>query len=174
MNSSALKRASLLLFLVCATCLPVSAGAQTPPPCKTRPEYRQFDFWVGEWDVTAGGQTVASSTIQRLAGECIIFENYSQPDGFAGKSLNFFDAASGKWRQTWVDAAGNVSEFAGEFRDGAMRYEGESHLRDGRRVLRKMIVYNLSPERVRQYSERSTDGGKTWSVAYDLLYVRKK
>ncbi|MGE0128995.1 MAG: hypothetical protein AB7U82_13025 [Blastocatellales bacterium] len=73
-----------------------------------------------------------------------------------------------------MDAGGNVSEFSGEYKDGAMRYEGESHLANGAKVLRRMIVYNLGADRVRQYSERSTDEGKTWGVAYDFLYVRKK
>lgn len=66
-----------------------------------------------------------------------------------------------------------MSEFAGEYKDGAMRYEGETHRQSGAKVLRRMIVYDLGPDRVRQYSERSTDGGKTWGVAYDFIYVRK-
>lgn len=120
------------------------------------------------------GTKVAESSIQRIVGGCVIYENYSQADGYSGKSFNFYDSNLKKWRQTWVDVAGNVSEFAGEFKEGAMYYEGESHLKDGSRVLRKMIVYNVGPDRVRQYSERSTDGGKTWNIAYDFIYERKK
>ena len=117
---------------------------------------------------------VAESSIQRIIGGCVIYENYSQAGGYIGKSFNFYDSNLKKWRQTWVDATGNVSEFVGEFKDNAMHYEGESHLQDGTRVLRKMIVYNLGPDRVRQYSERSTDGGKTWATIYDFTYERKK
>ena len=144
-------------------------------PCEAQPEHRQFDYWIGEWNVTTKDMKVAESSIQRIIGGCVIYENYSQTGGgYIGKSFNFYDSNLKKWRQTWVDATGNVSEFVGEFKDGAMHYEGESHLQDGSRVLRKMIVYNLGPDRVRQYSERSTDGGKTWATAYDFTYERKK
>jgi hypothetical protein len=144
------------------------------PPCDARPECRQLDFWVGEWTVTDHGREIASSSIQRIVGDCVVFENYAQPDGYSGKSLNFFDGVLGKWRQTWVDALGNVSEFTGEYRDHAMHFEGETNLLSGKKVLRRMTLTDLGGDRVRQYSERSSDGGKTWDVAYDYLYVRRK
>ncbi|HXG66643.1 MAG TPA: hypothetical protein VNO70_16200 [Blastocatellia bacterium] len=163
-----------MLCLVAVVPFSVVASQSNPQsgPCKSLPQYKQFDFWVGEWDVTAQGQKVGASSIQRIVDDCIIYENYSQ-GGYSGKSFNFFDAHLGKWRQTWVDSAGNMSEFIGEYRDGAMRYEGESHRQNGSKVLRKMIIYNLGPDRVRHYSEASTDGGKTWKVFYDFIYVRR-
>jgi hypothetical protein len=176
-----------ICLLLIATFGVARASAQTQPapksapppsapvsPCPSKAEYRQFDFWLGEWDVTDHGEKIATSSIQSIVGGCIVFENYSQGDGYTGKSFNFYDAALGKWRQTWVDAFGNVSEFSGEFRDGAMRYEGETHRAEGRKVLRKMILTKLDADHVRQYSERSLDDGKTWSVAYDYIYVRRK
>jgi tetratricopeptide (TPR) repeat protein len=143
-------------------------------PCSTRPEYKQFDFWVGEWDVSTGGQPVATSSIQRIVEGCVIFENYTQADGYVGKSFNFFDSQLGRWRQTWVDGGGRVSEFSGVFKDGEMRFEGESHLADGAKVMRHMTFFNLGPDKVRQRSEVSTDGGKTWNVNYDFIYTRKR
>ena len=147
--------------------------ARLTNPCANQTEYKQFDFWVGEWVVTSEGQQVATSSIQRIVNSCIIFENYSQADGYLGKSFNFFDAHLHKWRQTWVDGTGFVSEFAGEFKDGAMRFEGESHLADGSKVLRHMTLFKLGTDRVRQLSEVSTDDGKTWRVNYDFIYTRK-
>ena len=155
---------------------PAAPARQRTPPrdCSSRPESRQMDFWAGEWDVTAQGRKVASSRIERSVGDCVIFESYTQPDGYIGRSINFYDASLGRWRQTWADSAGGASEFTGVYKDGAMRFEGETHLADGRKVLRRMTVYNLGPDRVRQQSDRSVDGGKTWAVAYDFVYVRKK
>jgi len=170
-----------LLLLIALDVLPLSAQEKTAPPtatttgpCSVKAEYKQFDFWVGEWDVTDKEKKVATSSIQRIVDGCIVFENYFQLDGYTGKSFNFFDAALKKWRQTWVDRSGNVSEFVGEYKEGALRFEGESHRNDGSKVLRRMTIFDQGPERVRQYSERSVDGGKTWSVTYDFIYVRKK
>lgn len=172
--------ACLLLMMGGAGVRPLRAQTKPAPPpapinpCPVKTEYRQFDFWVGEWDVTENGRKIATSSIQRIVGSCVIFENYAEGDDYTGKSFNFFDATLGKWRQTWVDARGNVSEFAGAYSDGAMRFEGESHLQNGRRVLRRLTFFNLGADRVRQYSERSVDDGKTWSVGYDYIYLRRK
>lgn len=149
----------------------MSSGA-TPAPCGG-PHFRDFDFWLGEWRVTSGGKPVATSSIESILGGCVILETYSDPSGYSGKSFNFYDTHLGKWRQTWVDVSGNVSEFSGTVQDGAMHYEGETH-RQGKRILRKMIVYNQGADRVRQYSEQSTDEGRTWTLAYDFIYLRLK
>ena len=142
--------------------------------CVSTPEHRQFDFWIGEWDVFQGEQKVAESSIQNILDGCVIYENYSQADGYTGRSFNFYDRHLRKWRQTWVDATGMVSEFAGEIKDGNLFYEGESHYSDGTKALRRMTFTKLAQDRVSQVSEISRDGGKTWKPYYDLLYARKK
>lgn len=133
-----------------------------------------MDFWVGEWDVTAQGQKVATSKISLIEGGCIVLEQYSQRDGYTGQSFNYYNHALGRWRQIWVDRGGNISEFSGEYKDGAMRYEGVSYPLGQAKVLRRMILFNLGRDEVRQLSYRSADDGRTWHVNYDFLYVRKK
>lgn len=154
--------------------LPTASTQLSRRTCEAQAVYQQFDFWVGEWEVTAAGKVIAQSSIQKIVGSCIIYETYSQPDGYTGKSFNFYDATLQQWRQTWVDSTGSVSEFVGVVKDGAMYYEGESHRQNGNRILRKMILTPMSADKVRQYSEFSADGGKTWQVMYDFLYLRKK
>ena len=39
-------------------------------PCTAGPEYQQFDFWVGEWDVEVSGQKVARSRIEKISDGC--------------------------------------------------------------------------------------------------------
>lgn len=154
--------------------LPSTAAqpAEQSKPCGK--EHRQFDFWVGEWDVTAQGQKIATSKISLLEGGCIVLEQYTQRDGYTGQSFNYYNPALGKWRQIWVDRGGNISEFSGEYKDGAMRYEGVSNPPGQDKVLRRMNLFNLGRDKVRQLSYRSTDDGRTWNVNYDFLYVRKK
>src|SRR5262245_38778966 len=150
-------RAALLAAAVLF--LSVSAPAETAPapdptkhadPCAERPEHRQLDFWIGEWDVYEDGKKVATSSIERLPGSCAILEAYSEDDGYTGKSINFFDGVLKKWRQTWVDRFGTVSEFTGELRSGAMQLEGLTHTKDGKTVLRKMTLTPTEPNKVRQ------------------------
>jgi len=144
--------------------------------CPVRPESAQFDFWVGEWNVEETGRpgkTIASSREEKIIGGCALLESYQEPGGYAGRSTNFFDPVRKEWRQLWIDTAGNTSEFAGTFRDGAMRFEGESHVASGRRVYRRLTFTPLADGSVRQRSEASPDG-KTWKVNYDYTYVRRE
>lgn len=141
--------------------------------CESIPEYRQLDFWVGDWDVTSEGRKVASSSIQRILRGCVIFENYSQGSENEGKSFTFYDSVLKQWRQTWVDHSGVVSEFTGVFKDGSMQLEGVTHRPNGVTIMRRMTLSPMSDGRVRQFSQRSEDGGKTWLLAYDFVYVRR-
>jgi ketosteroid isomerase-like protein len=154
-----------------------SPQPNTPPqpkPCAARPEYRQFDFWIGEWDVQAGGQQAGTSSVQLILDQCVIFENWTGVRGGMGKSFNIYNAAAGKWQQTWVDSMGNVSELYGEFKDGAMRLVGEKPDPKGGKIITKLSFIPLEGGRVRQLWESSQDGGKTWYAMFDGLYTRRR
>lgn len=154
------------------------AQAQAPPataPCRSAPEFRQLDFWVGEWEVrNAQGQAVGESSIQLILGDCVVFENWSGRDGFTGKSFNLYNRRTKKWEQTWVDVSGAIRRFAGEWKDGALHYLAEDFNRKGKPILIKMVLTPQGAGRVRQLSELSADGGATWQPRYDFTYIRKK
>lgn len=144
-------------------------------PCEARPESHAFDFWIGNWDVkNPQGQLAGHSRIEQILGQCVILENWTGTQGGSGKSFNAYDAASGAWRQFWVDDRGTVAEFTGGvYKDGAMRFVTHSKAADGSEILGRMSFHNLSPDRVRQWKESSTDAGKTWTTDYDFTYERK-
>lgn len=146
--------------------------AQYRNPC-AQSAYRVFDFWVGEWDVESQGRHVGTNRIEKILDGCALQENWAGDSGGTGKSFNFYHAGTGKWKQTWVDDGGRVLEVEGEFRDGAMRFEGEVYLKDGTKVLDRMTFFPLEDDRVRQLIEHSTDNGKTWYVWFDGTYSRQ-
>lgn len=144
-------------------------------PCSTRPESRQFDFWVGEWDVyNAQGQLAGTNSVQLILGDCVLTENWTGARGGSGKSFNFYDVNTGKWHQLWVDDRGGVLRLDGEYRDGAMRFAGETVTRDGSKTLERLVFTKLSDNRVRQFWEQSKDGGTNWSVVFDGTYIPRK
>lgn len=145
-------------------------------PCRARPESRQFDFWVGTWDVqTTTGQPAGENRIDLILGDCVLLENWTSRGGGSGKSMNLFNTEQGYWQQTWVDAKGGVTEFRnGRYENGVMRFTAESKGPQGEPVLQKLAFFNLEPGKVRQLGETSGDGGKTWTVSYDLIYVKRK
>ena len=142
-------------------------------PCKASPNFRQFDFWIGEWDAkNVQGVTVGSSSIQLILGQCVIFENWTTPVS-SGKSFNIFDTRDGKWHQNWVDDRGTYAHYVGELKDGKMVYVSDT-VRNGVKTLAKMTFGKLPNGDVRQHGESSTDEGKTWTTTFDFTYVRKK
>jgi tetratricopeptide (TPR) repeat protein len=147
-------------------------------PCAGAPENRQFDFWLGEWNVetTQGGVPAGRSKIELILGDCVVLENW-QSDGnpYSGKSYNIYNSALKRWEQFWVDNSGGNIFFYGGLKDGAMDYwTDEIPQSSGPALKRHLQFIKLGPDKVRQFSQGSTDGGKTWKPEYDFTYIRKK
>ncbi len=154
----------------------VAASQRAAEPCKdpANPQYRQLDFWVGEWDVYAGKQKVGESSVQLILKDCVVFENWHGLQGGDGKSLNKYNNVTREWEQFWVSDSGTTNYFKGSLVDGAMRYTLEMLAPSGGTLLRHLTFSQLPEGKVRQFSERSIDSGKTWATEYDLVYVKKE
>ncbi len=165
------------LMVVCLICLGSvgEAVAQTTeqPPCDT-PEYRQFDFWVGEWDVTTvDGRMAGRNRIEAILGGCVLQENWTGNNGSAGKSFNIYSAADGQWHQTWVDASGLLLKLEGGLRDGKMVLSADMPAPDGGTTLNEISWERLDEGRVRQHWRSSTDGGRTWTDVFVGIYTER-
>jgi hypothetical protein len=148
-------------------------------PCSVDPKQRVFDFWLGEWDayVTGTNKLAGHSLIQSASGGCMLLENWESARAkYNGKSMNFIDASTGKWQQVWVGSEGGGQHVFvnGEYRDSAMRFDFEQAGKDGKVQKGRFTFFNQGPNQVRQLNETSDDGGKTWNIAYDLTYIRKR
>lgn len=142
-------------------------------PCSADPRKRELDFWVGDWEVRSGPALVGHSSITKILGDCVILESWSGKMGHHGQSFNLFDAAAGKWKQTWVDDSGGIQEFVGGLDGKRMVYWLRSHDQKGS-FTRRLSFTPLPDGRVRQWSERSIDGEKTFTTEYDFFYSRKR
>lgn len=128
--------------------------------CMENTNRRQFDFWVGKWDVYVKGEKVAESHIERTLDGCMIMENYKNlKNDYAGKSMNFYDAKKEQWIQIWTDTQGNVSRYNGELKDGKMYFWGINNRRDGSQTDVRMEFIPNPGGSVQQIYEQSTDGG---------------
>jgi hypothetical protein len=142
-------------------------------PCRAAPEYRQFDFWIGEWIVKdPKGNVAGTSSVQRILGDCTIFENWTGNAGMTGKSFNIYDARDKKWHQTWVDDRGTFTHYIGGLVDGKLVVTADQSA-PGKPSLVRMTFSKLTGGEVRQFGEASTDGGKTWTTQYDLIYSKR-
>lgn len=153
-----------------------SAQGQTPPPTCDAPEHRQFDFWLGEWEVDGGldGKTpVGKSTITRVAKGCAMHENWRSTGGGDGQSLNVFDAVSKQWMQFWIGADGVILRLSGGIKNGAMVLDGSLPMPSGKTQLQRITWTPMPDGRVSQRWETSDDTGKSWQVSFIGYYRRK-
>ncbi len=163
------------LLFVFSPCL---YAADAPSrPCVS-PQYHQFDFWVGDWDVyNPAGKKVGENRITREEGGCLIHEHWRAVGAAStGQSFNTYDLGRGVWHQTWVGSGGSVLLLDGGLKDGAMVLEERRpSLRHPGTMVHHRITWTPLPSgAVRQLWDVSTDGDKTWKVVFDGHYVRMR
>jgi hypothetical protein len=150
----------------------VAKNRATVEPCRAAPEFRQFDFWIGEWIVKdPKGNTAGTSSIQLILGSCVIFESWTGT-GSIGKSFNIYDVNDKKWHQTWTDDRGTFTHYIGSFTDGKMVLVADQPA-NGKPGLARMTFSKLADGNVRQHGESSSDGGTTWTTTFDLVYAKR-
>ena len=153
--------------MILAYTLAAAAAAQTPAVAAacTDPKYHELDFWAGRWDVyNRAGKLVAHSLIEKVYG-CGIRENWMPLDDQPGGSLSIYVPAEKRWEQFWIDSSGSRVVFTGGWTGSAMVIQG-----NWAGPIVRMSYSKNGDGSVRQFGERSTDEGKSWSPAFDFTY----
>ena len=176
----------IVAIALTAMCLPSASAESAPPPQAPQtppnygcpgPEYQQFKFWQGDWRVTTtkGGKFAGDSKIEILGAGCMIFETWKGGGGGSGHSLNVYDQADGKWHQTWIDATGDQVHYIGTWTNGKMELRADDIATPTKQPTILTMTFEPRPDgTVRQSGTQSTDGGKTFAPAFDLIYAKKK
>lgn len=150
-----------------------TAEEEAPRPCLEGGRYDDFDFWIGDWDVTARGKKRAENLITKEMNGCILRERYKNEQGYAGESINYYDPGTRTWKQNWVDVLGGVVQYEGKLRkEGVMYMEGTSTDANGEEQMAK-VTWTLLPDgRVHHVIEQSSNRGHDWKKFFDALYVK--
>lgn len=165
-----MKISSVLLFLLFGFS---PLFSQDKKPCNTE-EAKQFDFWVGKWDASwEGGK--GTNNISKILGGCVIFEEFDATPSspLIGKSVSVYNTRTGYWKQTWVDNSGSYLDFTGNWQGDRMILSRSFEI-EGKKTMQRMVWYNITHEKFDWNWEKSTDGGKTWSVSWKINYTRKQ
>jgi hypothetical protein len=151
---------ALASAVLAAIAAPLAAQMSPPVPPATlparcaAPEYRQFDFWIGEWRVfqtAKPDEMVGSSLIESVYNGCGIRENWRPFSMMSGGSLILFDKRDGRWHQTWIDSSGARVEFTGGLTDGRMVLTGlwRDYAGPGKDMVVRMTYSRLASGAVR-------------------------
>lgn len=165
----------------------VTASLAAPAP--TNDPTRQFDFWVGEWNVNNrflqqdgswkdGGR--ARARITPVLDGAAILEEWSGHLGEKeqlGFSLRAYDAKSETWKLllNWPSSGrASFGELQGSFRHGRGEFFFDSQAQDGTQVLNRYSFSDGLPNSVRWDSATSRDGGQAWRTDWIMEFSRTR
>ena len=169
--------ATVLLCVLAAGIQHPSAAVQAPaaaPVSCTAPEYRQFNFWIGDWDVVDAmtSAPVAHVIVERILDGCALREDYQGANGTKGQSFSTYDVARRVWHQTWVTNRGQLLVIEGGLRGREMTLAGDDPANGPRGRVRG--VWTPDGDAVREVAATSLDGGATWRPWFDLTFRRHR
>jgi hypothetical protein len=165
------------------------------PPAGVRPQaiaphdgQRDFDFEIGRWKVhnarllhpltgdTTWIQFEGTSVARPVwNGRADLLELESEPPtGHAeGLILRLYDPQAHQWRVSFASSRDGVLSppAIGEFRNGRGEFYGQETV-NGRTVLARSILSDITANTYRLEQAYSSDGGTTWEVNWISLHTR--
>lgn len=168
-------------FFFVFTIFKVGLFAQTvgQSPCSS-PQASQFDFWIGDWDLTWSDSLHGTNHVEKLFGNCTVHENFSNPKtNYLGQSWSVYNSSYKQWQQTWIDNQGGYIALSGNVvGDSLILNTAERNvpasISSTGKMVNRMVYYNIKPDSFDWSWEASIDGGSTWKQNWLIHYKRKK
>lgn len=150
-------------------------GVTSPPKPATAQldAARQFDFWLGEWDLSWADGGQGTNSVYLDLGDHVVVESFdARPaQNYQGLSHSVYDRGTARWRQTWVDSEGSYLDFAGRFSDGVMELRRDG-AHEGRPAVFRIRWFDIERDALSWAYERSDDRGETWTPLWEIGYTR--
>ena len=161
------------MSVLAATPTPTSTPQASAPLACTGSEFRQFDFWLGNWKVfNPNGKQVGTNEITRVSEGCAIREQWKSAAGGSGMSINYYDSDDRKWHQDWVGGDGLILHLQGGLSGNAMILSGPSKI--GKETTLNRVIWTPMPDsKVKQEWTVSKDDGGTWKTVFVGIYEKQ-
>jgi hypothetical protein len=178
-----LSRCGLLALCVAALPLATAAATDADAAKHTDPVHggqRDFDFELGAWNTHLSRllhPLTGSTTWVDYDGRSIVRKVWNgqanllelEANGAAGHiealSLRLYNASSRQWSLNFASSASGAfgPPTVGEFRNGRGEFYDQETL-NGRSILVRFVISDITPNSCRFEQAFSADGGKTWEV----------
>lgn len=162
--------------LISLLLLTVSSSLFAQAGCDAEAEFKAFDFWVGEWDVTnyANGALAGSNVIEKQEGGCMLLEKWTSAAGGTGTSLNYYNPVTMQWRQLWVSAGAYSIDISGGLVNGSMVLLGKLYSFSGEEDDFRGSWTPNEDGSVRQFFELYNSQTESWDSWFDGRYSPKQ
>ncbi|MDX1379954.1 MAG: hypothetical protein R3233_02480 [Xanthomonadales bacterium] len=162
-----MNRFTVATLLFCFALAPASLAANdsSPSRCDDRAS-RQFDFWLGNWEVTGpDGLPLGRTRVALRHDGCVVAEDWTGTDGASGSALSRYDSANGHWHQTWVDSHGTLLLLRGGMEGSSMIMRGFVRGQGGHPDTLHHVTWTANDDgTVDQLWQVSTDHGYNWTM----------
>jgi hypothetical protein len=157
-------------------------GGAAPPIHAAPKEATQFDFLIGQWELTV--QPKVAGLAARIHGSPRLLGTWKAWRGFDGfgiedelriidgsgnpsalsHAVRVYDAGARRWTVSALDVyRARFTIATGEWRDGQMHLTGKGTDADGKAFLTRTRFVDITPASFRMVQDRSMDEGRTWS-----------
>lgn len=162
-----------IFLLVISHGVPAQSTA-SQKPCSA-PEASQFDFWVGDWELTWNDTSHGTNRILKLMDGCTVNENFYAPSmNYSGSSWSVYSTRKKMWQQTWIDNQEGYIALTGKYENNEMTLTtAPQKLPDGTEIMSRMVYYNITPKNFDWRWQSSKDNGTTWETNWLIHYKRK-
>jgi hypothetical protein len=169
---------------------PAAVKTTSQPTAPLRDGKNDFDFEIGTWKTrlkrlldpltgsSAWAEYEGTSVVRKiLNGKANLVELVADgPAGhFEGLSLRLYNPQSRQWSLNFASVSGGVltEPTIGEFKDGRGEFYSQETF-NGRAILVRFVISDITPNSCRFEQAFSEDGGKTWEVNWIAVDTRVK
>jgi hypothetical protein len=167
-----------------------AAKTNSPQTIKGRDGQNDFDFEIGTWKTKLKrllNPLSGSTTWIEYEGTTVVRKVWNGranlvelvADGSAGRfeglSLRLYNPQSRQWSLNFAGVNGGVmtQPTTGEFKNGRGEFYSQETL-DGRAILVRFVISDITHDSCRFEQAFSDDGGKTWEVNWIAVDTRMK
>jgi hypothetical protein len=183
-----------IAFLLATLVTPALAqhGGGTPLQTTAPREASQFDFLIGQWDLTVRplvpGLAARIHGSPRLSGtwrawramdnwgledELRIVDGSGNPIALS-HSMRVYDATAQKWTQTALDVyRARFSASTAEWKDGRMTLSGRGTDAEGHAYIVRSTYSDITPTGFKFQQDHSLDEGRTWTEGVLRIEARR-
>lgn len=180
----------VLLAALTALAAPLSAQATQRTPeqqgALIQTHQADFDYLLGDWEFTYDNKQYGAAhgfwSAVRLAGDegsVLVLDEFrvvgdSGETWWVTRTVRSYNVNLDRWELISTRGGSGLQDFGTAQRDGAeMHIEQRFGVGTPLASLLRIRYYNITPDRFSWTADRSTDDGKTWSLAQIKIEARR-
>lgn len=168
-------RTIIFLVLLSATFSFEAKAQSKKAPCDTQ-KHKEFDFWVGDWNVyNKDGKIIGTNKLVKMQSGCVMQENWESKAGPSkGTSYNYVNLTDNSWNQVWVDNSGFSLVLKGNLKDKSMVLKSKL-VKSKRGNYYNRVTWTPNEDgSVTQVWDYLSEEGKVITEAFRGIYKKKK